>query len=234
MPGGRRVGSVVAATLLAAACASSGTPEAATTTATPSSVALTTSSTEPVAFRSAVETVTAADLPASWRPGCPVPVEQLRALAASFWGFDGRVHEGRLIVDAAQAPAVTGVLRDLFAARYPIERMEPVDVYGGSDDASVDANNTSGFNCRRATGGTGWSEHAFGRAIDLNPLQNPYVKGGTVLPAQSAPLVDRTRTDKGMIHDGDAAVRAFAKVGWEWGGHWTGLKDYQHFSADGR
>jgi hypothetical protein len=180
-----------------------------------------------------VETVTAEQLHASWRPGCPHRVEDLRLVRASHWGFDRTVHEGTIVVDAAVADAVVQVLRELFEAEYPIERMEPVDRYGGSDDASMAANNTSAFNCRQATGGGGWSEHAFGRAVDLNPLQNPYVRGDVVLPPQSAAYVDRSRSELGMIHAGDAAVTAFARQGWAWGGDWSTLKDYQHFSAGG-
>jgi hypothetical protein len=185
-------------------------------------------------FESSLEPVAAEDLPASWRPGCPLPVEELRLVRLSHWGFDGDVHEGRMVVAADLVDEVRVIFRELFAARYPIERMEPVDVYGGSDDASMAANNTSGFNCRSATGGTGWSEHAYGRAIDLNPLQNPYVRGATVLPPQSARYVDRASTDIGVIHPGDPAVTAFARQGWIWGGTWTALKDYQHFSPSGR
>jgi hypothetical protein len=186
-------------------------------------------------FTSSVTTLTAADLPSSWHPGCPVPVEGLRAVAARFWGFDGVVHEGRIVVATDAVDAVTGVLHDLFAARYPIERMEPVDRYGGSDDASVAADNTSAFNCRFATGSTSsWSEHAYGHAVDLNPLVNPYVVGDQVLPEQSRAFLDRRLTDPGVIHDGDPAVSAFESRGWIWGGHWRTSKDYQHFSVNGR
>ena len=185
-------------------------------------------------YRSTVEAVTADDLPASWREGCPLPVEELRLLRISHWGYDGQVHDGELVVAADVAEDVVAIFGDLYAARYPIERMERVDVYGGSDEASTAANNTSAFNCRRATGGTGWSEHAFGHAIDLNPLQNPYVRGDTVLPPQSTRYVDRSLTETGMIHADDAAVTAFAARGWVWGGTWQTLKDYQHFSPSGR
>jgi hypothetical protein len=179
--------------------------------------------------------LTAADLPSSWRPGCPLAVEDLRAIDASHWGFDGAVHEGRIVVAESLVDDVTGVLRELFDARYPIERMEPVDMYGGDDLASVAANNTSAFNCRLATGSTSsWSEHAYGRAIDLNPLVNPYVVGDDVIPEASRPYLDRTRTDQGMIHEGDPAVLAFKSRGWVWGGHWKTSKDYQHFSPTGR
>ena len=111
--------------------------------------------------------------------------------------------------------------------------MEPIDVYGGDDMRSIKANNTSAFNCRAVTGGSGWSEHAYGRAIDVNPFVNPYVKGSTVLPPEAARFTDRSRTDPGMIHAGDAVVDAFAARGWSWGGYWSSLKDYQHFSTTG-
>ncbi len=208
---------------------------ASTTAASPSSTAppSTTTATMP-AFASSVETVTAEQLHASWRPGCPHPVEDLRLVRASHWGFDRTVHEGTIVVDAAVADAVVQVLRELFEAEYPIERMEPVDRYGGSDDASMAANNTSAFNCRPVTGGTAWSEHAYGRAVDLNPLQNPWVRGSTVIPAESARYADRSSPDLGVIRECDAAVTAFAAEGWIWGGHWSTSKDYQHFSPSGR
>ena len=152
------------------------------------------------AFASSVSTVTAADLYASWRPGCPVPLDQLRALDVSHWGFDGRIHTGRLIVAANQAQPIVAVMAELYGQRFPIERMQPIDVYGGDDNRSISANNTSAFNCRAVTGGSVWSEHAYGRAIDVNPLVNPYVKGGTVLPPEAAPYTDRSRRDVGMIH----------------------------------
>lgn len=186
------------------------------------------------AFRSSIAQVTAADLSASWRSGCPVPVADLRAVSVSHWDFAGGVRTGTLIVAATQADAIVAVMRALYQARFPIARMEPVEAFGGSDDASMAANNTSAFNCRKATGGTSWSEHSYGRAIDVNPVQNPYVKGSLVLPPSGSAYVDRSRTTPGMIHAGDAVVRAFAAQGWAWGGTWTSLKDYQHFSSTGR
>ena len=190
--------------------------------------------TDPPVYGAQVLTVTAEDLYASWREGCPHPVEELRAVVLTHWGYDGAVHEGRLIVDAALAEEVVDIFRDLFDARFPIERIEPIDVYGGDDNRSISANNTSAFNCRPSTGGTSWSEHAYGRAIDVNPLVNPYVDDGAVLPPEAAVYTDRTRTDPGLLHDGDAAVRAFERRGWIWGGTWQSLKDYQHFSPSGR
>ena len=224
-----------AAVLVGAAACSHSNDVSSPTTSRPRPTSTSVATTRaPHAFESAVEPVTATDLSASWRPGCPLPVGQLRLLRVSHWGFDGRVHEGRLVVDEAVVDDVTAVFQSLFDAQFPIEKMEPVDVYGGSDDASGAANNTSAFNCRLATGGTGWSQHAYGRAIDVNPVQNPYLRGDVVLPVASARFLDRTRSDEGMIHYDDAAVRAFAAIGWPWGGRWSTLKDYQHFSLTGR
>src|SRR5438270_654043 len=112
---------------------------------------------------------------ASWHRGCPVPLAQLRLVTVSYRGFDGHVHTGRLVANADAAPAFVSVFRRLFAAGFPIRRMEPIDAYGGDDSRSIDADNTSAFNCRRVDGSTSWSVHAYGRAIDVNPIENPYV-----------------------------------------------------------
>jgi hypothetical protein len=125
-------------------------------------------------------------------------------------------------------------LHAVWHARFPIERMELVDNYGGSDDASMAANNTSAFNCRPVAGTNRWSEHAFGRAIDINPVQNPYVAGGRVSPPNGAPFVNRAVGAPGLIRSGDVVVQAFAAVGWGWGGNFSSSRDYQHFSASGR
>ncbi len=126
------------------------------------------------------------------------------------------------------------VFRTLLAARFPVAQVRTVEAYGSDDARSMAANNTSAYNCRRTTGGTGWSEHAYGRAIDVNPVQNPYVRGTTVLPEAGRAYVDRSRARAGVVLAGGPVVRAFAEVGWEWGGSFTGLKDYQHFLASGR
>jgi hypothetical protein len=127
------------------------------------------------------------------------------------------------------------VFGSLFRARFPIRRMVLVDVYQGDDDGSMAANNTSAFNCRPVTGGTAFSEHSYGWAIDINPVLNPYItSGGGVLPPEGERFADRTLDEPGMIHPGDVVVRAFASIGWRWGGSWSSIKDYQHFSATGR
>jgi len=187
------------------------------------------------AFESSIENVTVEQLGASWHPdlGCLAP-DQLRALEVSHWGYDGTVHEGRLVVAASQAERVVAIFRDIYAARFPIQRMVPMDAYDGDDDASMRANNTSGFNCRTVAGSTRLSQHGLGLAVDVNPLMNPYVKGATVDPPEGAPYADRSLRDAGMIEPGDAVVTAFAAQGWQWGGYWSSGPDYQHFSANGR
>jgi hypothetical protein len=169
----------------------------------------------------------------SWRPGCPVALTQLRLLTLTHRGFDGRAHTGRLIVHERYAPDVVRVFERLYAARFPIRRMELVERYGSDDDRSMAADNTSGFNCRSVPGG-GWSEHAYGRAIDVNPLENPEVRGAKVSPPAGAAYLRRSRWARGMIHPGDGVVRAFVAAGWRWGGYWRSLKDYQHFSPTNR
>lgn len=178
--------------------------------------------------------VTAADLPSSWRSGCPVAPSDLRKLELSYWGFDDRPHTGALVVHAEVADEIIGVFKRLYDRRFPIRRMEPIDVYGGSDEASIGADNTSGFNCRNAvaSGPPQWSAHAFGRAIDVNPVENPYILEGTVLPPAGAPYQDRSNVRPGMAVRGGELVAAFAAAGWSWGGVWAN-PDYQHFSSTG-
>jgi hypothetical protein len=171
----------------------------------------------------------------SWKPGCPVPLSDLRLVRARHWGFDGRPRTGRLVVHRDVARDVLAVLRRLYAARFPIRRMVPVDAYGASDFRSIEADNTSAFNCRVVDGTSRWSEHAYGRAIDLNPIENPYVTArGTTSHRASRPYLRRSPYRAGMAVEGGVAVRAFASVGWSWGGRWSGARDYQHFSASGR
>jgi hypothetical protein len=189
------------------------------------------------AFRAEVRPLSAAErdamTPAVWRPGCPVSLADLRRVSVPFVGFGGRARRGALVVHRDAAGAIVRVMRALYAARFPIRRMRPIEAYGGSDFRSIEADNTSAFNCRAATGSRRWSQHAYGRAIDVNPLENPYVAGGRTSHRASVPYLDRSRYRKGMAVEGRALVRAFDAVGWEWGGRWGGIADYQHFSADG-
>jgi D-alanyl-D-alanine carboxypeptidase len=183
-----------------------------------------------------VQRVTAQDLPYSWHAGCPVGPAQLRRIRLRYVGFDGRAHTGQLIVNERVVPDVISVFRKLYAAHFPIRRMRPVDVYHGSDSRSTAADNTSSFNCRYAVapGPKHWSMHAYGEAIDINTVENPYVLGSSVMPPAGASYADRSRRRAGMALEGGVLVRAFDAVGWGWGGRWSGsTKDYQHFSTTG-
>ncbi len=172
--------------------------------------------------------------PSSWREGCPVGLEDLRYVTVAHWGFDGGVHQGELVVNADTVGALEDIFRQLYAAGYPITQMRLIDDFGGDDDASIDADNTSAFNCRSATGSSSWSNHAYGRAIDINPLINPYVfEGGGTSHAASETYLDRSNVRPGMIVEGDAVVAAFDSHGWDWGGRWSSPVDRQHFSSSG-
>ena len=170
----------------------------------------------------------------SWRVGCPVPLSRLRLLTVQHWGFDGRVRTGHLVIHEDSARPMLRVMRRLYAARFPIRRMRLVDDYGASDFRSIEDDNTSAFNCRTVAGTSRWSEHAYGRAIDVNPIENPYVSGGRTSHPASVPYLDRSRVRPGMAYEGGALVTAFHSIGWGWGGDWSDVKDYQHFSASGR
>lgn len=172
--------------------------------------------------------------PTSWRPGCPVPLSSLRHLRLSHMGFQGQELLGELVVHEQDVVAVAIAFKLMWDAAVPIERMQLVDDFGGDDAASMAANNTSAFNCRTVAGTATWSQHAYGRAIDLNPVQNPYVAGSAVDPPAGAAYLDRAQVRAGMLVEGGAAVAAFDRIGWGWGGRWSAAKDYQHVSATGR
>ena len=183
------------------------------------------------AFTGTVEPVRWADLRFSYRTGCPVGPSQLRTVSVSHWAFDGKPRVGRIVVAKRLAPRVLAVFRTLWEAKFPIRRLQPVSAYRGSDDASMAADNTSGFNCRFVGGTSRWSMHAYGEAIDVNPVENPYVRGSTVSPPAGRAYLDRSRLRPGMAVRGGVLVRAFAAAGWKWG---ASFGDYQHFSTTGR
>src|SRR4051794_21985935 len=170
----------------------------------------------------------------SWHRGCPVPRGRLRYLRTTHYGFDRRVHNGEMIVNRSAVRPLRRVFASLWRSRFPIRRMRLVDRYGGSDYRSIEADNTSAFNCRPVTGGSRWSEHAYGRAVDVNPIENPYVANGRTSHPASRRYLDRSRHRRGMAFRGGALVRAFRRAGWGWGGSWSNPTDYQHFSATGR
>ena len=190
------------------------------------------------AFTSRVSPLSASEraamTPSAWRAGCPVGLGDLRAVRATHHDFAGRERTGTIVVHKDVSASVVRVLRRLHAAGVPIRRMEPIETYKGSDFQSIEANNTSAFNCRKATGSDRFSNHAYGRAIDINPIENPWVEpGGVVYHRASRRYVNRTPRP-GMAVEGGVMVRAFDREGWGWGGRWSGTSDYQHFSADGR
>ncbi len=177
-----------------------------------------------------VEPVTAAELGASWRPGCPVEPGRLRRVNVDHIGFDGQTHRGELIVHEDLVPEVIAIFGQLYRLGYPVEKIRTVDHYPDADDElSMEDNNTSAFNCRSIPGTNEWSPHAYGRAIDLNPLPNPCLyASGYFEPRNAAAYLDRSRTDPGLLHNDDPAVHIFTERGWRWAGYWT-TPDYQHF-----
>jgi hypothetical protein len=169
----------------------------------------------------------------TWQPACPVDAEDLRWVRVSFWGFDERRHTGELLLNAAVAQNVVTVFEALWRARFPIEEMRVTRPDELEAPPTGDGNNTGAFVCRPVTGGSSYSQHAFGLAIDVNPFQNPYVRGDLVLPELASAYLDRERSAPGMVRPGGPVVRAFTAIGWEWGGDYRSLKDWQHFSLTG-
>jgi hypothetical protein len=186
-------------------------------------------------FTSNVAHVSAAQLGRTWRPGCPVGPSQLRLVHLRYVSFDGQSRVGTMVVNASVVPAVVRVFATLYAKRFPIHLMVPESKFQGKDPASMAADNTSGFNCRYAvaTGPKQWSVHAYGEAIDVNPVQNPYVFNGVAQPVAGKAYVNRSDVRSGMAEPGGVLNDAFASVGWFWGGRWSASPDYQHFSSTG-
>jgi len=189
-------------------------------------------------FASSVEPITPAvrqRMGETYRPGCPVALGDLRHVTVSFRGFDDRAHTGELVVAASVADDVVSVFRRLFRADFPIEEMRLPTTADLEAAPTGDGNNTAALVCRPTRGQTsGFSAHAYGTAIDVNPFTNPYQRGDVVLPERASAYLDRADRRPGMIEPGDVVTRAFARIGWQWGGDYTSLKDYQHFSSDGR
>ena len=166
----------------------------------------------------------------TWHPGCPVSMHDLSYVELSYWGFDAKPHLGVLIVNKQLAPEVVEIFKILFQHQFPIQQMRPIEEFRGHDLASMRANNTSAFNCRAVTSGSRtFSQHSYGRAIDINPLINPYVKGHFISPKEGALYVDRNAPALGKIIKGDIVYKTFKKFGWDWGGNWYDVQDYQHF-----
>jgi D-alanyl-D-alanine carboxypeptidase len=172
-----------------------------------------------------------------WQKGCPVQLAELRVVNATHRTFNGSIAVGSVVVHQQYAKPVAQALRQMFEASFPIESMLPMEAFGGDDERAQVANNTSAFNCRVVKGSKVFSQHAYGRAIDINPLQNPFVKkkdSSRKTPDQQ--FVDRVAAAKkpGVIGPQSVPVKAFKQIGWSWGGNWRVNKDYQHFSATNR
>jgi hypothetical protein len=196
-------------------------------------------------FHSSIKPLTApvrSDLKASgaWHQGCPVPLSGLRVLTVTYRGFDKRSHTGRIVTNQRAAAPLAKVFRRLYELHFPIHHMHLSDAYGPARGQPADGDVTGSFECRQAvpspcSGGTGtgsWSMHAYGLAVDVNPVENPYVGCGQSRDPTAQRYRDRSHHRRGMVTP--AVVKAFRSIGWGWGGSWAGnTKDYMHFSSSG-
>jgi hypothetical protein len=169
----------------------------------------------------------------TWSPRCPVALRDLRYVTVTFWGFDHHPHTGELVLHARAARDVVGVFRTLYRERYPIEQMRLVTTADLTAPPTGDGNNTAAMVCRPVRGGSEWSAHAYGLAVDVNPFQNPYRNDDLVLPELASAYLDRSWRRPGMIRPGGVVVDAFEAVGWTWGGTFDSVSDPMHFSATG-
>ena len=166
----------------------------------------------------------------TWRKGCPVGFKRLREVHVSYLTPEGKTAQGMLIVHESVAEETKNIFKKLFEHAFVFQEIKPAAERAGDDDHLMATNTTSAFNCRRVTGGRGFSKHSYGKAIDLNPLWNPYVKGKTVLPPKGKPYAYNRKHLKqpGILRAKSLPVQLFKKAGWTWGGDWRSLKDYQH------
>ncbi|GIH16915.1 M15 family metallopeptidase [Rugosimonospora africana] len=186
-------------------------------------------------FIATVATLTAADVPHTWHSGCPVAPADLRLMHLSFWGFDKRPHIGTMVVNASVTGDVMKIFSVLYQQQFPIRRMQPEDAFNGSDADSMAADNTSGFNCPAGSSGAGHSsEHALGKAIDVNPVENPDASGKNPMPPAGKDFLNRSDLRPGMAVPNGVLVKAFTAAGWVWSGPSASGPNYQHFSTNGR
>ncbi len=171
----------------------------------------------------------------SMHNGCPVSSDELRNVSVKYHDFNGDTFDGTLVVHRDIAHDVEMIFKELYEIHYPIARISPIEKYKGSDFNSIEADNTSAFNCRKATGETKYSKHAYGKAIDINPIENPYIfRSGNVSHKASNIYKNRNISsqisvnEKAMLLPNSKAVEIFKRHGWRWGGDWN-VKDYQHF-----
>jgi len=171
----------------------------------------------------------------SFYESCPVPLSDLRIVNIKHLGFDDNIYFGDLIVHKDVAFEVSLIFKELFEIKYPIKKIMPIEKYNGDDFESIEADNTSAFNCRKAEGSNKYSKHSYGKALDINPIENPYVyKNGTTSHKGSIKYLTREKNNKSnenkaVLTSSSKAVLIFKKYGWKWGGDWKNTKDYQHF-----
>lgn len=164
----------------------------------------------------------------SWHPECPVALDELREIRLTHRGFDDRLHFGELIAHHDAVDDLRAVFTAIYDHDFPLQSVIPAHRFDGDDDAIMAANNSHAFNCRRITGGSSWSEHSRGATIDLNPVQNPYERGTTVLPPAGRTYLDRSDRRPGMLLEGDPVIEAVDRIGWVWGGRWSSPVDSMH------
>lgn len=191
----------------------------------------------PATFQGSIERITPTEkrwmTGETWHRGCPVPIRSLRLLRMDYFNFDGDVVQGRMVVNRRAASDMLGVLETMFNGEFPLEHVDTLELYPPAERPDKLRNVSVAFNCRVIAGSSTWSQHAYGLAVDINPVQNPWVSDGKVIPRVGRAYVDRTQHLPGMIHRNDAVVAAFSDIGWGWGGNWRTLKDYMHFSRTG-
>jgi len=173
----------------------------------------------------------------SWRQGCPVSLNNLRYLQMSYLDFNGQTQMGEMIVHKSIASNTVYIFENLYYMNYAIDKMQLVSDYNGNDWQSIENDNTSAFNCRPVSGKKKkWSKHAYGKAIDINPIANPYIsKTGHISHKASYKYRKRRHldidnfSDRALLLASDPATKVFKINGWSWGGEWKSMKDYQHF-----
>jgi len=168
----------------------------------------------------------------SWKENTKIQLDDLRYVTVTYWGFDDKTHIGELIVHKSVEEEIIDIFKELYEVKFPIEKIKLIDDYDGDDNLSMEDNNTSAFNFRVVEGTDKISKHSYGIAIDINPVQNPYIRKDTVSPEQGTEYVDRSNVRKGMIVKDDLTYKAFVSRGWTWGGEWNSVKDYQHFEKN--
>lgn len=165
-----------------------------------------------------------------WHPGCPTPLSELRLLTVAYVGFDGKAHTGELVVNENAARPLQAVFDRLYHLGFRIREMHPLND-AGDDTAAFECRDAVASPCPGTPPTHSWSEHAYGEAVDINPVENPYTGCGVTRVKASIPYLNRSHHRLGMVTN--AVIDAFSSIGWGWGGSWVGTKDYMHFSENG-